>query len=130
MGGDAYSVERLVPAIEGLCNELGFSHSTIAKRLAYHIVCDQHQMASIDVDCIGRKDGADLLKDRRPRCFYTVRRENSADVIRLYAAGVHDRLRLMCHATQITSLDDDFLEKGKIVEIRECGIALKYSLHR
>jgi len=46
-------------------------------------------MPSIDVDRIGRKDGADLLKDRRSRCFYTVRFESGADVIRLYATGVH-----------------------------------------
>lgn len=128
MGGDAYSVERLVPAIEGLCNEFGFSHFTIAKRAAYHIVCNQHQMASIDIDRIGSKDGADLLKNRRPRCFYTVRCENSADVIRLCAAGVHYRLRPKSHVLQINSLDDDVLEKEKIVEIRECGSALKYLL--
>lgn len=92
MGGDTCSVERLVPAVEGLCNELGSHIPTVAKRLAYHIVCDQHQMASIDVDRIGRKDGADLLKDRRSRCLYTVRLENGADVIRLYATGIHDGL--------------------------------------
>ena len=122
MGGDAYSVERLVPAIECLCNELGFSHRTIAKRPAYHIVCNQHQMASIDIDRIGRKDGADLLKDRRPRCFYTEPLENSVDVIRLDSADVHDRLRLMSHVFQITSLDDDVLVKEKIVQIRSVAV--------
>ena len=111
MGGDTCSVERLVPAIESLCNEFGFSHSTTAKRQAYHIICDQHQMTSIDIDRIGRKDSADLLKDRRPRCFYTVPRENSANVIRLYATGVHDRLRHNSQVTQINSLDDDVLKK-------------------
>lgn len=114
MSGDAYSVERLVPAIEGLCNEFGFSHSTVAKRLAYHIVCDQHQMASIDIDRIGRKDGADLLKDRRSRCFYTVPLENSADVVCLYTTGFNDRIRHKNQFMQINSLDDDVLETKKI----------------
>ena len=97
--------------------------------MAYHIVRDQHQMTSIDIDRIGRKDSADLLKDRSPRCFYTVYRENSADVIRLYALGVHDRLKHISHAMQITSLDDDILEKKFFVEIRDCGNTLIYSLH-
>lgn len=69
-----------------------FPQSTIAKRRAYHIVCDQHQMSSIDVDRIGSKDPADLLKDRGSRRLYTVRLEDSTDVIRLEAIDVNDRL--------------------------------------
>jgi len=83
MGGDTCSVERLVPAIESLCTKVGFHILTVERRLAYHVICDQHQMSSVDIDRIGRKDAADLLKDRRSRRFYTVRLEDSADVIRL-----------------------------------------------
>ena len=90
--GEAFSVERLVPTIEGLQrtrdSQIGDARNRAG--VTYHIICDKLQVTHVHVDLIHSEDATDLAQNSGARSLNAVCTQQSIDVVRVYVILVDD----------------------------------------